>query len=124
VTHPSCKAAAAAGDRAGRKQQVRGLHCDAQCAACNRVRRPPATLQVIYSWHSQRRGEKRWHVVVSWALAGCMMAILPTVMHANTYAGFAVFILCTMWTCEWLVLRGFHAFAAHVFCSCAVPCCS
>jgi ACS family tartrate transporter-like MFS transporter len=55
-----------------------------------------AVWQVLYSWHSQRRDEKRWHVVASWMSAAILMCLLPTAMKANTAGAFAVFILCTM----------------------------
>lgn len=55
-----------------------------------------AIWQVLYSWHSQRRDEKRWHVVASWLSAAILMCLLPTAMKTNTAGAFAVFILTTM----------------------------
>lgn len=55
-----------------------------------------AVWQVLYSWHSQRRNEKRFHIVGSWMAAAVCMCLLPTAMKGSTAAGFAVFILCTM----------------------------
>jgi ACS family tartrate transporter-like MFS transporter len=55
-----------------------------------------AVWQVIYSWHSQYRNEKRWHIVASWSSAAVLMCLLPTAIKGSPAAGFAVFILCTM----------------------------
>lgn len=55
-----------------------------------------AVWQVIYSWHSQYRNEKRWHIVASWSSAAILMCLLPTAIKGSPAAGFAVFILCTM----------------------------
>jgi hypothetical protein len=55
-----------------------------------------AVWQVVNSWHSQHRDEKRWHIVGSWVAAAVLMCMLPTAMKAGGTAGFAVFILCTM----------------------------
>jgi hypothetical protein len=78
---------------------------------------------VLYAWLSQRRDEKRWHIVASWATAGVLMAILPTVMEASSYAGFVIFILCAMATCEWAGCCMLHACAAVVRCMAVMhPC--
>lgn len=55
-----------------------------------------ALWQVAYSWHSQFRNEKKWHIVVSWMSAAVLMCLLPTAMKSSVTAAFAVFILCTM----------------------------
>lgn len=55
-----------------------------------------AVWQVIYSWHSQYREEKRWHIVGSWMSAAVLMCLLPTAMKSSVTAAFAVFILTTM----------------------------
>lgn len=55
---------------------------------------PP--LQVLFSWHSQYRAEKKWHIAGSWAAAGLTMLLLPAALKSSGAAGFSVFILCTM----------------------------
>jgi ACS family tartrate transporter-like MFS transporter len=55
-----------------------------------------AVWQVLYSWHSQRRGEKRWHLVASWMAAAILMCLLPTAMAKSKAGAFAVFCLVTM----------------------------
>jgi MFS family permease len=55
-----------------------------------------AVFQVLYSWHSQRSGEKRWHVVGLWLSGAVFMFCLPSAMQHSPAAGFAVFIMATM----------------------------
>jgi ACS family tartrate transporter-like MFS transporter len=55
-----------------------------------------AVWQMVFSWHSQYRQEKRWHVVGSWGGAAVCMFLLPTAMGHSPTAGFAVFIVATM----------------------------
>eukprot|EP00775_Hariotina_reticulata_P010519 gene10519-10679_t len=55
-----------------------------------------AVWQVLFSWHSQKRNEKRWHVATSYCTAAILMCLLPTAMKSSVPGSFAVFIMCTM----------------------------
>eukprot|EP00775_Hariotina_reticulata_P012832 gene12832-12960_t len=55
-----------------------------------------AVWQVVYSWHSQKRDEKKYHLIASYGAAGLLMALLPTVMKLSIPGAFAVIILCAM----------------------------
>lgn len=55
-----------------------------------------ALWQVGFSWHSQRRKEKRWHVVASWLAAAAFMLAMPAAMTASPAAGMVMLVLCTM----------------------------
>jgi ACS family tartrate transporter-like MFS transporter len=54
-----------------------------------------ALWQVLFSFHSQRRQEKRWHIVASWTAAAAFMLAMPAAMKAGPAAGMIVLILCT-----------------------------
>lgn len=55
-----------------------------------------ALWQVLFSFHSQRRGEKRWHIVGSWLVAGAFMFSMPAAMTASPAAGMGVLVCTTM----------------------------
>jgi MFS family permease len=55
-----------------------------------------AIWQVAFSFHSQRRKEKRWHVVASWLAAAVFMLAMPAAMTASPAAGMVVLVGATM----------------------------
>eukprot|EP00877_Chromochloris_zofingiensis_P003259 jgi/Chrzof1/12934/Cz07g13020.t1 len=55
-----------------------------------------AIFQAINSWHSQRTHERRWHIVVPWAVGGIMLCVLPSAMSHSPTAGLAVLAVAAM----------------------------
>ena len=54
-----------------------------------------AVFQTLFSWHSQRQQEKRWHVAVAYTAAGACMFLLPVVVAHSNMVGFVFFTLTT-----------------------------
>jgi hypothetical protein len=53
-----------------------------------------AICQMLTSWHSHKRNERRWHLVAFWLLGGVSLALLPLPQMTGSRAG--AFALLTL----------------------------
>eukprot|EP00877_Chromochloris_zofingiensis_P006541 jgi/Chrzof1/213/Cz01g07110.t1 len=81
----------------GGTQAVSGSHMYANAVLLVAVPFGAAAIfQAFNSWHSQRTHERRWHIVVPWAVGGVMLCVLPVAMAHSAAAGLAVLVVAAM----------------------------